>query len=223
MPDRGQGLEALAEDGNPYPLANTLRRTLGAIDAVPGMPAVTPTATQPPRAVVFDTPVGKTTPAVLQQYETYRVEFTARPGDQLSFAAKVPGRTDHFLAPAEWGIALFGADGKPQGGVITDQILLWDAGTKDDSGAPDPDRRVRRVSAGPSAATLVFAWIDVLDEQTFVLNVLNVAPDQQLSPGVLVLHRTPAPLFQTGQSDRGLGLKTLAEDGKPYQLAERLR
>jgi hypothetical protein len=44
-----------------------------------------------------------------------------------------------------------------------------------------------------------------------------------LSPGVAVVHSQPAPLFDVGMGDRGLGLERLAEDGDHVPLLEALR
>ena len=106
-PDRGAGLEALAEDGNPAELAATLHSNSG----------------------VFTTPVGADGPGPLTPDNAYEFTFVARPGDRLSFATMYVQSNDLFLAPGETGIALF-TDGQPISGDITDQIGLWDAGTE---------------------------------------------------------------------------------------------
>jgi hypothetical protein len=43
-----------------------------------------------------------------------------------------------------------------------------------------------------------------------------------LSPGVVVVHRAPAPLYTVGEIDRGQGLERIAEDGMPAELAANL-
>jgi hypothetical protein len=108
QPDRGHGLEALAEDGNPAQLAETLH----------------------PNSGVFTTPVGADGPGPLTPDNAYEFTFVARPGDRLSFATMYVQSNDLFLAPGDTGIALFAADGLPISGDITDQIGLWDAGTE---------------------------------------------------------------------------------------------
>ena len=107
QPDRGAGLEALAEDGNPAQLAASL----------------------PTNSGVFATPVGADGPGPLTPGNAYEFTFTARPGDRLSFATMYVQSNDLFLAPDETGIALF-IDGQPISGDITAQIGLWDAGTE---------------------------------------------------------------------------------------------
>ncbi len=106
-PDRGHGLEALAEDGNPAGLAANLPRNSG----------------------TFTTPVGAGGPGPLTPGNAYEFTFVARPGDRLSFATMYVQSNDLFLAPGDTGIALF-TDDQPISGDITDQIGLWDAGTE---------------------------------------------------------------------------------------------
>ena len=108
QPDPGAGLEALAEDGNPAPLAASLTRNSG----------------------VFTTPVGADSPGPLTADNAYEFSFIARPGDRLSFATMYVESNDLFLAPGETGIALFTDEGLPISGDVTDQIGLWDAGTE---------------------------------------------------------------------------------------------
>ena len=107
QPDRGAGLEALAEDGNPAQLAANLH----------------------PNSRIFNTPVGADSPGPLTPGNAYEFTFVARPGDRLSFATMYVQSNDLFLAPDETGIELF-TDGLPISGDITAQIGLWDAGTE---------------------------------------------------------------------------------------------
>jgi len=86
-------------------------------------------------------PVGGTAPAPIFPGDAY--EFTVQaganvtPGDggtRLSFVTMFVQSNDLFLAPDESGIELYDASGNPIGvsapSDITDQILLWDAGTE---------------------------------------------------------------------------------------------
>ena len=107
QPDRGAGLEALAEDGTPAELAANLLTNSG----------------------IFNTPVGADSPGPLTPDNAYEFSFVARPGDRLSFATMYVQSNDLFLAPGETGIALF-TDDQPISGDITAQIDLWDAGTE---------------------------------------------------------------------------------------------
>jgi hypothetical protein len=112
--DRGEGLEALAEDGDPTLLA----ATLGALETVSA-------------ADVFTTPAGAETAGPAGPGSSYSFTFEAVPGDYLSFATMFVQSNDWFFAPSSSGIALF--DGAtPIVGDITNQVTLWDAGTEVD-------------------------------------------------------------------------------------------
>jgi len=112
-PDRGQGLQALAEDGPPGPLAESLK----------GRPGIS-------QVGFTDTPVGAKRPGDIWPGEAYEFKVRAKPGERLTIAMMFAQSNDLFYAPREEGIALFDASGKPISGDVTSQILLWDAGTE---------------------------------------------------------------------------------------------
>ena len=112
-PDRGKGLEALAEDGPPDPLAKSLK----------GQPGIVHVGST-------DTPVGAGKPGGIWPGDAYEFKVTAKPGERLTIATMFGQSNDLFYAPREDGIALFDAGGKPVAGDVTSQILLWDAGTE---------------------------------------------------------------------------------------------
>ena len=129
--DRGQGLEAIAEDGDPSALGSALESE-GGIGQV----------------VVFNTPEGAAEPGVLPTGGSYRASFEASPGDRLSFATMYVQSNDLFLSPDDLGIDLFDQDGTPLTGDVTVQTLLWDAGTEENQVAGvGPDQAPRQ--AGP--------------------------------------------------------------------------
>ncbi len=111
--DRDQGLEALAEDGDPSGLAA----------AVAGQSGVSASG-------AFNTPVGATEPGPLLPGEAYEFTFEALAGDNLSFATMFVQSNDLFFAPDGAGIALFEDDGTPITGDVTGLVALWDAGTE---------------------------------------------------------------------------------------------
>ncbi len=127
--DRGEGLEALAEDGNPAPLSEAL----AAAFEVSG---------------VFNTPVDADEPGPLFPGGRYSFQFEAEPGSSVSFATMFVQSNDLFYGPADAGIALFDDAGEPIAGDVTDQVSLWDGGTEDNQwpGA-GPDQAPRQ--AGP--------------------------------------------------------------------------
>lgn len=111
--DPGLGLEALAEDGNPAPLAASLSTQAGVINSA-----------------VFNTPTGASEPGPLLPGNAYEFVITASRGAQLSFAAMFVQSNDLFYAPNELGLALFDSRGLPVEGDVTSAIRLWDAGTE---------------------------------------------------------------------------------------------
>ena len=112
-PDRGKGLEALAEDGPTGPLAESLK----------GQPGIVHVGST-------DTPVGALSPGDIGPGDAFELKVSAKPGERLTIATMFVQSNDLFYAPREEGIALFDASGNPVAGDITSQIMLWDAGTE---------------------------------------------------------------------------------------------
>jgi hypothetical protein len=137
-PDRGKGLEALAEDGPTGPLEKSLK----------GQPGIV-------RVGSTDTPVGASSPGDIWPGQTFEFKVTAKPGERLTIATMFAQSNDLFYAPREEGIALFDARGKPVAGDITSQILLWDAGTEvneEPRPGPEPGAAPARAQHGPCRA-----------------------------------------------------------------------
>jgi hypothetical protein len=111
--DYGDGIEAIAEDGNPTPLAGNLR-TLDGKRA----------------GALFNVPVGSSAPGPILPGSKYQFSFAASPGEALSFATMLAATNDVFFAPKDAGISLFDANDEAISGDITGQIFLWDAGTE---------------------------------------------------------------------------------------------
>lgn len=115
--DRGQGLEAQSEDGDPSTLAKSLVGGKG-IKSV----------------AVFNTPAGASAPGPITPGTAYETTISAVPGDRLSLTLMMGQSNDWFYAPAESGIELF-KNGKAISGDISSQMMLWDAGTEVDQEA----------------------------------------------------------------------------------------
>ena len=112
--DRGKGLEAQSEDGDPSMLAKSL-------EGGKGIKSVT----------VFNTPVGASIPGPITPSAAYELSISAMPGDRLSMTIMMGQSNDWFYAPTESGIELF-KNGKAISGDISSQIMMWDAGTEVD-------------------------------------------------------------------------------------------
>ena len=106
------GIEAMAEDGLPETLGNEVLAAGGFRDAG-----------------AFAVPVGGTGPGPLFPGGTYAFNVTAVHGEYLSFVTMLVQTNDIFFAPPEGGISLF-PDGQPLDGIVTDMVMLWDAGTE---------------------------------------------------------------------------------------------
>lgn len=133
--DRGKGLEALAEDGNPALLAAALQ----------GQPGIVSSG-------LFNTPAGATAPGALGPGQAYEFTVTAKPGMRLSLATMFVQSNDLFYAPGERGLPLFDVSGKPIQGDVTNRIQLWDAGTeKNQEPGLGPDQAPRQ--PGPNIGT----------------------------------------------------------------------
>ena len=110
--DRGQGLEAQSEDGNPSMLAKSLK-------GGKGIKSVT----------VFNTPLSASAAGPITPGGAYETTISAMPGDRLSITLMMGQSNDWFYAPAESGIELF-KSAQAISGAITSQLSLWDAGTE---------------------------------------------------------------------------------------------
>jgi hypothetical protein len=115
--DRGKGLEAQAEDGDPSKLAQALKGAKG-IKSV----------------AVYNTPVGTKGAGPITPGVAYETTISALPGDKLSITLMMGQSNDWFYAPAESGIELF-KNGKAISGDIAGELMLWDAGTEVDQEA----------------------------------------------------------------------------------------
>jgi hypothetical protein len=109
---RIDGLESLAEDGDPATAG-------GSLMSVPNVET----------SGIADTPVGQSSPGPATPGLSYSFSFTAREGDKLSLASMYVQSNDLFYGPGASGIPLF-SSGSAISGDITAQITLYDAGTE---------------------------------------------------------------------------------------------
>ncbi|MFT5144167.1 MAG: hypothetical protein ACI84D_002799, partial [Thalassolituus oleivorans] len=221
------GLEDLAEDGNPAPLQASL--------AADGLMS----------AGVASVPVGGDSAGPLLPSLAYEFVVYGTPGDRLSLAAMFVQSNDFFLGAGADGLALFEGSTAIFGDV-TGLLTLWDAGTEADevlgagpnqaprqsggnTGPVDPDATVR-AAAGPAPGAIATVTIVPLEAESLTLSIDNLSTDltlalstgggaaAPLAPGVWAVHTSGAPFFSGGSADRGRGLEALAEDGNPATL-----
>lgn len=225
-PHLGNGLEALAEDGDPNPIRMFI--------ATAGYMAE---PRQTTKFGIFDTPVDRREPGPLLPGSTYAFTvITDQGAPHLSLALMLRPSNDWFVATPARGVSLFHADGTPIAGAIP--VHLYDAGTEEDepfaagayqlprqpapnSGPADDETAVRRVE-GWEAQDWLEVTVTPRVTQTFGVSITNVSTDTPLAPGLAVSHRACDALFSAGMPDRGAGLEALAEDGAPETLAAAL-
>jgi hypothetical protein len=211
--DRGEGLEALAEDGDPSGLAAHLGVAAG-VRVSGTLPAIPPGAS-----------------------ETFTV--VAEGDARLSLANMLVASNDRFLAFDPAGLALF-ENGAPVEGDVTNALRLWDAGTEADelagAGAfqpmhqPGPDtgpgegviRRAQHATrAVPPAQRLVAVRVTE-SGGAYTVELENASASAgfvtPLAPVFHAVHDASYATFTAGQPVLPNGLETLAEDGSPAGL-----
>jgi hypothetical protein len=113
---RKNGLEMQAEDGDPSGLV----ASLVAMHHSSNLHGV------------FNMPVGAMAAGPIRPGDSFEFTVIAVPGMKLFMTQMFGQSNDWLYAPAANGIALFDAKGKPVDGDVTDQFVLWDAGTEKD-------------------------------------------------------------------------------------------
>jgi hypothetical protein len=210
-------LESLAEDGDPSGLVADV--ALGG---------------------AIDTPVSGTMPGVIHPGEAYEATFSVAPEDgRLTLASMVVQSNDLFIAPAD-GIPLFGADGPLAERDVTEQVLLWDAGTgRNQAPGAGPDQAPRQMHANTGPAEGVvglfrdstralppadrIADVTVTEANgTFEISLANVSSTTgalltPVAPIFWAVHDQTWSLFDEGGT-ASAGLEELAEDGSPATL-----
>ena len=229
--DYGMGLENIAEDANPAPLATSL--------------SVEPIVT----GGSFMLPSGAEEPGPIFPGAYYEFTIIAKPDTRLSLATMFGQSNDLFYAPGEEGIPLWDDGGNAVSGDVTSDLMLWDAGTEVNekpgfglNQAPrqsgpntgmDEDGVVQMVDDGftyPPIDEVIHVTVEPLESMPFRVRIHNISTESTLqtsggedapiplSPGVWVVHASDAPLFSAESMDRGYGLEHIAEDGDPTAL-----
>ena len=160
--DYGNGLEDVAETGNPEPLSGYLKMNSGYVSPIaPGVWVIHSKGDKPifkenkpdygeglemlaemgDPSVVYESLMAKgyntgvyntkVTPSEgpLMPGEKYTFTFEANVGDYLSFSSMLGKSNDLFFSPGDMGIRLFKGT-TPIIGDLTGQVMLYDAGTE---------------------------------------------------------------------------------------------
>ncbi|WP_207423061.1 spondin domain-containing protein [Desertivirga brevis] len=190
---------------------------------------------------------GSGTLPVILPGQSINIQFSAAKGQAISFATMYGWSNDLFFAPANPGILVYDADGKPLEGDVSSQVKLWDNGTRvnqvpganvNHPGVQDTKviTEIRGIDAqGNSylaASSLVKTILKYNGNSIFTLTLQNIsggtANETPLSPGVWAISYiaggqllNPAPLYSAGQSTAN-GLTSLAETGNTLPLKDYL-
>lgn len=156
MEDYGDGLEAIAEDGN----ASILEANLSSLEGEK-------------KGAIFNTPKGGNNAGPLLPGSSYEFSFTADVNDNLSFVSMLAATNDIFLGTPGLGIPLFDSNGDPISEEITSQLSFWDAGTEVNE----------RPSIGPFTVTNQLA-VDTGTEETEAVRLLSKVNDGYTYPTV---------------------------------------
>ncbi|MCB9716220.1 MAG: spondin domain-containing protein [Myxococcales bacterium] len=228
VPDDGEGLEALAEDGDPTDLEVAVATHPGVL-----------------QSGVFDTPTMAGAPGPLLPGDSYEFSFVAEPGTRLSFATMLVGSNDSVVATSPVGVSLFAGGGQPLGERdVSSSLRIWDAGTEiDQAPGQGPAQALHGGSPnmGPPEAMAVFPFdystralplgpdlvrVEVDDDPmspgTFIITLTNVSGDRgtlvtPLSPLLWATHTDAIALFSEGAA-ASPELEALAEDGEAGPL-----
>ena len=174
QPDLGDGLEALAEDGDPAQLGQ----------AIVGQTGIS-------SSNIFDTPVGATEPGAIGPGGAFEFTIAAVPGDRLNFATMFVHSNDLFFAPDGGGVALF--DGNtPVNGDVTDQVDLWDAGTEvneEPGTGPNQAPRQAAVNTGDDENGVVQLVANTGDGFTYPADAdvirVTITPVEEFTKGIV--------------------------------------
>lgn len=148
-PERDDGLEAVAEDGMPGRLAESLQARESVLDAG-----------------TFTTPAGADEPGPLPPGEAYEFTVRADPGAPASYLSLVtmfvPSNDLFYALGGATGRRLF-EGGEPVHGDVTDDVGLWDAGTEVNEEPGVGENQVQR-QRGPNVGLVERGTVAPIDE-----------------------------------------------------------
>ena len=173
-------------------------------------------------------------------------QFSAAIGQALSFTTMYGWSNDLFFAPENPGIQLYKEDGTPIEGDVSDQIKLWDNGTRINAKpgehlqhpgtAESEPQKVMEIKGTDaqgnhyaSASALMHVLLHYDGNSMFTVTIQNTSGNTTnptpFSPGVWAISYiaggellSPAPLYKEGALTAN-GLTMQAEAGDPTELA----
>ncbi|NQD72444.1 hypothetical protein HP439_17080 [Sphingobacterium shayense] len=182
--------------------------------------------------------------------ESVSIQLYAGKGQAVSFATMYGLSNDLFFAPANPGIKLFKEDGTPVEGDVSNQIKLWDNGTRINQ-VPGPnvmhpgiadsgEKNITEVNGVDEqgntyamASSLLKASLHYEGDSQFTLTIENTSGNTTnptpFSPGVWAVSYiagsdllNPNPIYESGKPSAN-GLTSVAEMGDISMLSDYLK
>lgn len=183
---------------------------------------------------------GTGTPPVILPGQSVTFTFSAAKNQRLTFASMYGWSNDLFFAPLNPGIRLYNDDGTPITGDVSDQVRLWDNGTRVNQApgiavthpgtAETTVKNIREVSGTDDygnkylpAPQLMKVSLVYNGNSTFTATIMNnsagTANETPFSPGVWAISYIvggnlllPEPIYSSGKPAAN-GLTNLSEAG----------
>lgn len=152
--------------------------------------------------------MGAGTPPIIMPGQSVSIRFNAAKPQRLMLATMYGKSADWFFAPDQGGIRLYNDRGEAITGDVSDQLKLWDNGTKADKEHAE-DKAIMQVE-GLMAKDFVRLMLQYDEAKSeFTLTIHNVSKgdmETPLSPGVWAVSNydgkmllEPMPFFTPGQ------------------------
>lgn len=152
--------------------------------------------------------MGEGNPPIIRPGESVSIKFNAAKGQKLMFVTMFGTSADWFFAPENGGIKLFDDSGAAMTGDVSNQVKIWDNGTKMDKEHAE-DNTITALD-NMMASDYVNLSLDFDDAKSeFTLTIRNVSNGEMatpLSPGVWAVSNfdgkqllSAMPFFTGGQ------------------------
>lgn len=186
------------------------------------------------------------TPGIILPGQSTSFTFSASKNERITFATMYGWSNDLFFAPANPGIKLYNDDGTPITGDVSDQIKLWDNGTRENAapgmGVVHPGiaetsvKNIKEVSGSDDygntylpASQLMHVSLAYNGNSTFTVTIVNhsggTANETPFSPGVWAVSYAvgtnlllPEPIYSVNKPSAN-GLTNIAEMGNNTALS----
>jgi len=172
---------------------------------------------------------GTGTPPVVFPGQTINFKFHAGKGQRLMFTTMYGASKDWFFAPENPGIALYNESGLPITGDISNQIKLWDNGSKDNMTGAVESKPITMVTMVNASSLMKLNLSYQADLSEFTLSISNTSGgttnETPFSPGVWAISNVLGGALLNNEPFYKMGMLTnpeitaIAEGGNNIPLA----